>query len=126
MVDGKQTTSIIARDKINDEIKVERNLKRLGMNKRSRWLTTRRNERGGEKGNFAFKKAEREGRGRKEGEAESNNARMRINGNKRMRWMRGWGKKKERKKKVVVRYRLCVSLRTDKREKKRSRKKRES
>lgn len=79
MEDGKQTTSIIARDKINDEIKVERNLKRLGMNKRSRWLTTRRNERRGEKGsgwNFAFKKAEREGRG--EGEEEEERRRGKI------------------------------------------------
>lgn len=100
MVDGKQTTSIIARDKINDEIKVERNLKRPGMNKRSRWL----NE-GGRGRNFAFEEAERGRRAREEGEAKSNNARMRINGNKRTRWMRGWRKKKrngKRKKSSMI------------------------
>lgn len=66
MVDGKQTTSIIARDKINDEIKVERNLKRPGMNKRSRWLKTRRNG-GREREEFCV----RRGRKRKEGEGRS-------------------------------------------------------
>lgn len=104
MVDGKQTTSIIACDKINDEIKVERNLKRPGMNKRSRWLKTRRNG-GRERRNFAFEEAERGRRAREEGEAKSNNARMRINGNKRTRWMRGWRKKKrngKRKKSSMI------------------------